>query len=70
MEASDFQGSTGYRDRFTWYATMFGVAIIGIVNIITSIIQTAVAFLALALSQKAYSALAGIDLQRLQMNQK
>jgi hypothetical protein len=43
----------GYNDRFTWYATMFSIVIaaIGIIGIVTSIIQTVVAFNAFKLQQ-------------------
>lgn len=55
----------GYKDRFMWYATVVGIVIaaLGIVSVITGIVQTIVAF-------KTYDAvLEAIQLQKLQLEQ-
>jgi hypothetical protein len=45
----------GYKDRFTWYATVFGgtIAFIGIIGVITGIISTATGIVSMNAALKA-----------------
>jgi hypothetical protein len=46
---------SAYRDLFTWYSTMFAVAIgvLGIISVITSILQTEIAYQGLDIAREA-----------------